>query len=206
MEISKEVSELGLPSSQRRRALKAGAAMLGASALGFPAIVLGQSDKIRIGHLTPLTGFLGALGEYAVMGIKMATDEINAAGGVLGRQLESHYLKEITQCLRMAFDADDLDLAFLNSWPYNHRDPGDKTIDRNNPLLLRFEVPLSKSTADSPVWAVDINEIVDSAIKIRSILIPQADPEEDDAQVKFLRSLSQAFRSLADKIDLSLED
>ncbi len=88
MEISKEVSELGLPSSQRRRALKAGAAMLGASALGFPAIVLGQSDKIRIGHLTPLTGFLGALGEYAVMGIKMATDEINAAGGVLGRQLE----------------------------------------------------------------------------------------------------------------------
>ena len=88
MEISKEVSEVGLPSSQRRRALKAGAAMLGASALGFPAIVLAQSDKIRIGHLTPLTGFLGALGEYAVMGIKMATDEINAAGGVLGRQLE----------------------------------------------------------------------------------------------------------------------
>lgn len=125
---------------------------------------------------------------------------------VLPDMLESHYLKEITQCLRMAFDADDLDLAFLNSWPYNHRDPGDKTIDRNNPLLLRFEVPLSKSTADSPVWAVDINEIVDSAIKIRSILIPQADPEEDDAQVKFLRSLSQAFRSLADKIDLSLED
>ena len=31
------------------------------------------------------SSFLGALGEYAVMGIKMATEEINAAGGVLGR-------------------------------------------------------------------------------------------------------------------------
>ena len=47
-----------------------------------------QSDAIKIGHLTPLTGFLGALGEYAVMGIKMATEEINAAGGVMGRKLD----------------------------------------------------------------------------------------------------------------------
>ena len=35
-----------------------------------------------------MTGFLGALGEYSVMGIKMATEEINAAGGVMGRKLE----------------------------------------------------------------------------------------------------------------------
>ena len=70
----------------RRRVLKAGAA--GALALGFPAIVRSQSDKIRIGHLTPLTGFLGALGEYAVLGIKMAEEEINRAGGVMGRQLD----------------------------------------------------------------------------------------------------------------------
>jgi len=73
---------------RRRSVLKAGAALAGASALGFPAIVSSQADKIKIGHLTPLTGFLGALGEYAVMGIKIATDEINAAGGVMGRQLE----------------------------------------------------------------------------------------------------------------------
>ena len=39
--------------------------MAGAMALGFPAIVRAQADKIRIGHLTPMTGFLGALGEYA---------------------------------------------------------------------------------------------------------------------------------------------
>ena len=72
----------------RRRVLKTGAALAGASALGVPALLRAQADKIKIGHLTPLTGFLGALGEYAVMGIKMATEEINAAGGVMGRQLD----------------------------------------------------------------------------------------------------------------------
>jgi branched-chain amino acid transport system substrate-binding protein len=70
----------------RRAVLKAGTAS--ALALGFPAIVKAQSGAIKIGHLTPLTGFLGALGEWAVMGMKMAVEEVNAAGGVLGRQLD----------------------------------------------------------------------------------------------------------------------
>ena len=56
----------------RRALLKstAGSALL--AAVGMPAIVKAQADAIRIGHLTPLTGFLGPLGEYAVMGIKLA--------------------------------------------------------------------------------------------------------------------------------------
>src|ERR1700674_5700646 len=74
--------------SSRRHVLKAGAAFAGACALGFPAIVHGQSEKIKIGHLTPLTGFLGALGAYAQLGIRMAEEEINQAGGVMGRQLD----------------------------------------------------------------------------------------------------------------------
>jgi branched-chain amino acid transport system substrate-binding protein len=73
--------------SNRRTILKTAAAA-GAYALGGPALVFGQADKIKIGHLTPLTGFLGALGEYAVMGIRMAEEEINQAGGVMGRQIE----------------------------------------------------------------------------------------------------------------------
>jgi len=72
--------------TSRRNLLKASAAA--AAALSFPAIVKAQSDKIRIGHLTPLTGFLGALGEYAVKGIRIAIEEINGAGGVMGRQLD----------------------------------------------------------------------------------------------------------------------
>ena len=73
--------------TNRRHVLKAGAALAGAATLGFPAILRAQ-DKIKIGHLTPMTGFLGALGEYAVLGIRMAEEEINKAGGVMGRQIE----------------------------------------------------------------------------------------------------------------------
>ncbi len=63
-----------------------GAALL--TGVGMPAILRAQGDAIRIGHLTPLTGFLGPLGEYGVMGIKLAQEEINAAGGVLGRKID----------------------------------------------------------------------------------------------------------------------
>jgi branched-chain amino acid transport system substrate-binding protein len=73
---------------KRRHILKAGAVIAGSTALGYPAIVRSQSDRIKIGHLTPMTGFLGALGEYAVLGIKMAEEEINKSGGVMGRQIE----------------------------------------------------------------------------------------------------------------------
>ncbi|WP_291138142.1 ABC transporter substrate-binding protein [Hydrogenophaga sp.] len=73
--------------TQRRTLLKAGALVAGSTALGLPAFAQGN-EPIRIGHLTPLTGFLGALGSYAVQGIKMAVEEVNAAGGVNGRQIE----------------------------------------------------------------------------------------------------------------------
>jgi branched-chain amino acid transport system substrate-binding protein len=72
----------------RRGVLKAGAAVATLGALGFPAISRGQAETVRIGHLTPLTGFLGPLGEYAVMGVNLAVEEINAAGGVMGRKIE----------------------------------------------------------------------------------------------------------------------
>jgi branched-chain amino acid transport system substrate-binding protein len=70
----------------RRSMLKAGVA--GVITVGCPAIVRAQTDKIKIGHLTPLTGFLGALGAYAQLGLRMAEEEINASGGVMGRQLD----------------------------------------------------------------------------------------------------------------------
>jgi branched-chain amino acid transport system substrate-binding protein len=75
-------------SKSRRQMLQAGSAAGAMALLGLPALVKAQSDKIRIGHLTPLTGFLGPLGEYGTMGIKQAVDEINKAGGITGRQVE----------------------------------------------------------------------------------------------------------------------
>jgi branched-chain amino acid transport system substrate-binding protein len=73
----------------RRRVLRAATALAGAGGLGVPGWLRAQGGgPIRIGHLTPMTGFLGALGEYASQGIKMAVEEINAGGGVLGRPIE----------------------------------------------------------------------------------------------------------------------
>lgn len=74
--------------AQRRKLLKTGAAVAGGVMLGLPGLAGAAGAPIKIGHLTPMTGFLGALGEYAAQGIKMAAEEINANGGVLGRQLE----------------------------------------------------------------------------------------------------------------------
>lgn len=75
-------------STQRRSLIKSAAAATAASTLSMPAFVRAQSDAIRFGHLTPRTGFLGPLGEYAVMAADLAVEEINAAGGVMGRKLE----------------------------------------------------------------------------------------------------------------------
>src|SRR5712692_8293634 len=73
----------------RRRVLKAiaGSAAV-ASSLGFPAIVRAQQDTLKFGHLTPRTGFLGQLGDYGFKAASMAVDEVNAAGGLLGRKVE----------------------------------------------------------------------------------------------------------------------
>ena len=72
----------------RRTLIKAGAAFAGVSALGFPAIVRAQADRIKIGHLTPLTGFLGAIGSYAQLGAKLAAEELNQSGGILGKPID----------------------------------------------------------------------------------------------------------------------
>ncbi len=74
------------PRLTRRTLLKTAAA--GALALGAPAIVRAQPEAIRVGHITPRTGFLGQLGEYGLNAAQMAVDETNAAGGVLGRKVE----------------------------------------------------------------------------------------------------------------------
>jgi branched-chain amino acid transport system substrate-binding protein len=76
------------PKLSRRTVIKRAAGSLALAGLGMPALVKAQGDVIRIGHLTPLTGFLGPLGEYAVMGVKLAAEEINASGGVMGRKIE----------------------------------------------------------------------------------------------------------------------
>ena len=47
-----------------------------------------NADTVKIGGLAPLTGNLSIYGIATDNGVKMAIDEINAAGGVLGKQIE----------------------------------------------------------------------------------------------------------------------
>ena len=47
-----------------------------------------MAQTIKIGVNEPLTGAFAASGTYVVNGAKIAADEINAAGGVLGRKIE----------------------------------------------------------------------------------------------------------------------
>lgn len=52
---------------------------------------LAQSSPIRIGVVTPLSGTYAGIGQQVRWGLDMAAREINAAGGVSGRQLELIY-------------------------------------------------------------------------------------------------------------------
>jgi branched-chain amino acid transport system substrate-binding protein len=69
------------------------AAVIGlAGALGWLAsgqtIHAQSKEPIKIGMIQPLSGPIAAAGSYITNGAKIATDRINAAGGVLGRPLE----------------------------------------------------------------------------------------------------------------------
>jgi branched-chain amino acid transport system substrate-binding protein len=46
------------------------------------------AEPIKIGMVVPLTGPIADAGRYGMQGAKLAVEEINAAGGVLGRPLE----------------------------------------------------------------------------------------------------------------------
>ena len=73
----------------RRGLLKTAGGIALVSGISAPAILRAQTaDVIKIGHLTPRTGFLGPLGEYAVMAVDLAVEEINAAGGMMGRKVD----------------------------------------------------------------------------------------------------------------------
>jgi branched-chain amino acid transport system substrate-binding protein len=47
-----------------------------------------RAETIKIGVNEPLTGAFAASGTYVVNGAKIAADEINAKGGILGKQIE----------------------------------------------------------------------------------------------------------------------
>src|SRR5438105_8350861 len=73
-------------SMTRRQALKSAGAAVLASGIAKPAIA--AKDPILIGYLPALTGPSSSTGVGINRGVQMAVQEINAAGGVDGRQIE----------------------------------------------------------------------------------------------------------------------
>lgn len=46
------------------------------------------ADSIKIGVVTPLSGTYAGIGQQVKWGLELATKEVNAAGGIMGRQVE----------------------------------------------------------------------------------------------------------------------
>jgi branched-chain amino acid transport system substrate-binding protein len=75
--------------TMRRRTLIQGAAALGVLQVASPFIIKARADDpVKFGLCNPLTGTYAALGKNEQLGCEYAVDEINAKGGVLGRQAQ----------------------------------------------------------------------------------------------------------------------
>jgi branched-chain amino acid transport system substrate-binding protein len=62
-----------------------------AAGVAMPAVLrsaLAQGATIKIGMVMPVTGPAAEAGRYALTGAKIALEQVNKAGGVLGKQLE----------------------------------------------------------------------------------------------------------------------
>jgi ABC-type branched-subunit amino acid transport system substrate-binding protein len=70
-----------------RRTFVKGAGALVLAGLA-PAVVRGQGAPMQLGVLTPLTGAGGFDGPRMLKAMKAVIDEVNASGGLLGRQVE----------------------------------------------------------------------------------------------------------------------
>jgi branched-chain amino acid transport system substrate-binding protein len=63
-------------------------AVLGTALVIASPTAIRAADPIKIGMVVPLTGSIADAGRYAVQGAKLAVEEVNKAGGVLGRPFE----------------------------------------------------------------------------------------------------------------------
>ena len=72
-----------------RRRLVTAAAAASVAQLAPPFIITARAaDTVKIGLDNPLTGTYAALGKNELIGCQLAVEQINAKGGILGRQVE----------------------------------------------------------------------------------------------------------------------
>lgn len=103
-----------------RRLFLAGTAGL-AGLAALPAVVRAQGAPIKLATLTPLTGAGGPYGPVMAKTVRAVIDEVNAAGGVLGRKIELAQEDDQTSpeaAVRAARKLIDIDkvAAILGTW------------------------------------------------------------------------------------------
>ena len=82
------ISATLLPKLDRRSVIKAAAAA-GIAQFAAPFVITARAaDEIKFGLDDPLTGTYAELGKNEQIGCQLAIDQINAKGGILGRQVQ----------------------------------------------------------------------------------------------------------------------
>ena len=110
--------------------------------------VVSAVDKIRIGLMAPLTGFAAADGLSVLQSVQLAVDQVNAKGGVLGKQVELFYVddaanaKEAVGLARKLVQMDKVVAVVGGSYSMPTRAVA--------PLFQEFEIPLVAGYAVHP--------------------------------------------------------
>lgn len=123
------------------------AAVAIAFALSTVVISHAGAQTVKIGVNEPLTGPFAASGTYVVNGAKIAADEINARGGVLGRKLELVIEDNKSNPTEAAAVAEKLITSdkvpvMMGAW-------GSSLTLAVMPKLLEYKVPLVVETSSS---------------------------------------------------------
>jgi branched-chain amino acid transport system substrate-binding protein len=87
--MTRSISSLHFTGISRRSMLAAGPALFGGSLLAAAQSVFAQKgDTIKIGSARAMTGLVASSFAPLYVSVKIAVEEINAAGGILGRPIE----------------------------------------------------------------------------------------------------------------------
>src|SRR5262245_6610250 len=88
---NRDTSRGATPLANRRDHMKTYASMTRFAAIALAAGLATSAaaqDSIKVGVIQPLTGAFAASGNYVANGARIAADEVNAKGGVLGKKIE----------------------------------------------------------------------------------------------------------------------
>ncbi len=168
-----------------------------------------QSTPIKIGVVTPLTGTYAGIGQQVKWGLDLAARQINAGGGVMGRQLELIYEDEeanpavATQKAEKVFQVDKVD--FLTGTVNSGSTLAVGQVAERNQRLIATTVSFSDAITGSKC-SPNVFRVNASAGMQSAALAEWVAKEKPKADVFYLgpdyemgRSTVAAFKSAAEK-------